>query len=222
SGLTYAETAALLGVEVGAVKTRLHKARRTLRKRLWTTWREEDMTAATDAQLVDMRVADVRRAPAAGDKPERYLVLLEEVGGARRLPLWIGSFEGEALALALEGVQAPRPLAYTLAVQLLQAAGGRLREVHISRVQDGVIYAVAVVAGSGGGGDIDARPSDALNLAMVVGAPIRAEPGVLDAEAAMQASAPERTRGMQSAFYGAGSVGAADIAAEIAARFAAR
>jgi bifunctional DNase/RNase len=103
--------------------------------------------------------------------------VLEEVGGERRLPIWIGTPEALSLVAALEEVELPRPGPYHFAQALLAAAGGALREVRISRLDDNVFYAVAVLAD---GSEVDARPSDALTLALVTGAPIAAEPAVLE------------------------------------------
>ena len=104
--------------------------------------------------------------------------VLEEVGGDRRLPIWIGMPEALSLVAALEEVELPRPGPYHFAQALLAAAGGALREVRVSRLADSVFYAVAVLAD---GSEVDARPSDALTLALVTGAPITVEPAVLDA-----------------------------------------
>jgi bifunctional DNase/RNase len=124
---------------------------------------------------VPMSVADVRRPT---DRPERHIVVLEEVGGERRLPIWIGMPEALSLVAALEEVELPRPGPYHFAQALLAAAGGELREVRVSRLADQVFYAVAVLAD---GSEVDARPSDALTLALVTGAPIAVEAAVLDA-----------------------------------------
>lgn len=219
SGLTHAETAALLGIKVGAVKTRLHKARRLLKRRLADTWEDEAMdqkltrrTLATsagaltaiaaagqlgsaaqevtmmtengDAQLVEMQVADVRRGQVESERPWHYVTILEEVGGARRLPIWMGEFEGTAIALHLENVQVPRPLTFAFATNLLHAGGGRLREIRINQLKESTFYAVAVVEGSEGTKTVDARPSDAINVALLTGVPIRVVATVLEAVAA--------------------------------------
>jgi RNA polymerase sigma factor (sigma-70 family) len=210
-GLTQAETAVLLGVEVGAVKTRLHKARRTLRRSLSDLWKEPTMAETTTTQPVAVRVADVRRQLATGDDTVHSVIVLEEIGGERRMPIWVGMPEADGIALFLARVQTPRPLWPALAASLLQAAGGRLREVRISRLVETVFYAVAVVEGPGGSVEIDARPSDALALALNVGAPIAVEPAVFAASDASRAQAadvaifPER-------WYGESTQGAADIA----------
>ena len=78
----------------------------------------------------------------------------------------------------LEEVELPRPGPYHFAQALLAAAGCTLREVRVSRLADSVFYAVAVLAD---GSEVDARPSDALTLALVTGAPIAVEAAVLDA-----------------------------------------
>jgi bifunctional DNase/RNase len=122
--------------------------------------------------LIEMRVTDVRRAPAAGGVPERYVVLLQEEGGERGLPIWIGPFEGTALAMILEGAELPRPQTYTLAASLLRAVGGRLREVRISRLADITYYAEVIVEGSEGTATVDARPSDAMALALLSRVPV--------------------------------------------------
>jgi bifunctional DNase/RNase len=134
---------------------------------------------------VPMSVADVRRPT---DRPERHIVVLEEVGGERRLPIWVGTPEGQSLVAALEEVELPRPGPYHFAQALLAAAGGELREVRISRLAEHVFYATAVLAD---GSEVDARPSDALTLALVTGAPIAVEPAVLDAAERSAQELPE-------------------------------
>lgn len=206
-GLTHAEAAAALGIGVGALKTRLHKARGTLRRQLWIAWKEAEMADDTANQLVEMRVADVRRAPS--EEAERalgkYAVVLEEVGGARRFPIWIGAAEGFAMALNLEKVQGPRPMTYAFAAQLIEAAGGKLREAHVNKLVERTFYAVAVVDGPHGTANVDARPSDALNLALIAGVPIRVAAEVLEACSTNQADQPCQ-------FYAEGTLGAAEIA----------
>jgi RNA polymerase sigma factor (sigma-70 family) len=187
AGLSQAEVAAYAGTSVAAVKTRLHKGRAGLRERLRPWWEEERMNAAA---TVEMRVADVRRAPGGDQAPARHVVVLEEVGGSRRLPIWVGAFEATALAVTMTGEDLPRPGTYRFAASLLEAARGRLAEVRVNRLAEGTFYAEAVLDGPGGQERVDARPSDALNLALLVGAPIRVEQAVLDAAEAAGSSDP--------------------------------
>jgi RNA polymerase sigma factor (sigma-70 family) len=169
AGLTHAEAADHLGVPAGAVKTRLHKARATLRRRLDPLWKEQFAMS----ELVPMHVADVRRAAAGA----RHVLLLEEDGGeGRRLPIWVGPPEAVAIAALLERVELPRPGPYDFAAALLGASGASVREVRISRLADAIFYADVVLDG---GTTIDARPSDAIALALTAGAPLLVDPDVL-------------------------------------------
>jgi bifunctional DNase/RNase len=177
-GLTQAETAAHLGVEVGAVKTRLHKARATLRRDLWQV-EPLRVTKEGGLAMVEMQVLDVRRRRAEDGQTSRHFVVLEEASGERSFPIWIGEAEATALALHLERVPLPRPLTYAFAAQVLRAAGGHLREVRIDRLNGDVFYATAVVAGPEGDREVDARPSDSLNLALLLEAPIRVTAEIL-------------------------------------------
>jgi RNA polymerase sigma factor (sigma-70 family) len=161
AGLTQAEAAEHLGIPPGAVKTRLHKARARLRVRLEPLRKEPTM--------VRMEVADVRRA---GDK---HIIIL--AGDGRELKIWVGEPEAAAIAILIEDVELPRPMSHQLTLALLQASGSALREVRISRLAEKTFYADVVLAD---GSSVDARPSDAIPLALLAGAPLLVDPAVLD------------------------------------------
>lgn len=163
-GLTQAEAAEEIGTRSGAVKTRLHKARRSLRASLHDTYQEYiDMTDQT-TPFIPMHVAELRRTPTG----ERHIVFLED-DQARRLPIWIGQAEATAMALILENVQLPRPGVYQFAAALLAGAGARLREVRVTELTESTFFAQAILSD---GTSIDARPSDAITLALMTEAPI--------------------------------------------------
>ena len=217
-GLTIAETAQKLGIGAGAVKTRLHKARVTLRRRLADLWKEAVMPATRDQDAVEVRVADVRRAVPEQDVPTYHMVVLEEVAARRRLPIWIGEYEGTAIALQMEGVRAPRPLTFGFMADILQAAGARLREVRISKLVDGTFYAVADVEGRDGRREVDCRPSDAISLSLSTGAPMRVVEGVFAASDEHLASHSHEPL-PEDKYYSEGTAGAAEIAAEVVSRW---
>jgi len=162
AGLTQAEAAAHLGIPPGAVKTRLHKARASLRARLEPLRRERTMS-------VEMQVADVRRAG------ERHVLMLE--GGGRELRIWVGPAEALAVAALLEKVELPRPGTHDLTAALLRAAGASVSEVRVTRLAEHTFYGEVVLAD---GTAVDARPSDAITLALVTGAPLLVDPDVLE------------------------------------------
>jgi RNA polymerase sigma factor (sigma-70 family) len=166
-------------------------------------------------QWIELRVVDVRRKPPVegGDRPALCAVILADERGERRLPIWVGSFEAEAIALRLEGIDPVRPMTYAFAAGVLEAAGGRLREVRIDRLVGDVFYASAVVEGPGSAQVVDARPSDALNLALLTGAPILVAPAVLEATDGPEAA--DRHRQLEET-----TVGRAEIAGEVQAGWA--
>ena len=183
-GFSHAETATQLGIEVGAVKTRLHKARGTLRETLWELWEEQDVTTTTtDTALVRVRIDTVRKNYKTG---QSAIILKEvdereEVERSRGLFVWVGEVEAEALGRTLRKEETPRPLTYTLMANLLHAGDLRVREVQIHTLADEVFYAAIVVVGPAGMQRVYARPSDALNLAAIVDAPVSVARAVLDA-----------------------------------------
>ena len=182
AGLSQAEVAEHLGTAVGAVKTRLHKARASLQDRLSDLRKEP-----TPVPTVPMRVTDVRDTGRT-EILSSHVVFLEEEDGPRRLPIWVGAAEATTLALRLRDVELPRPGTYELAGELLRAAGAHLREVRIVALTESVFYAEAVL---GDGTTVDARPSDALNLALVAGAPVLVDEAVLERAASNEAELGE-------------------------------
>jgi bifunctional DNase/RNase len=139
------------------------------------------MATVTDRDFLDMQVSDVRRIVHAGR--DHHVVLLQEVGGERRLPIWIGAETAMEFAHRLlgHGGQLTRPLGSDLTVRLVRALGGSLAEVRIDRLADRIFYAVVVVDGPQGRAEVDARPSDALLLALVAGASVRADREMVEA-----------------------------------------
>ncbi len=102
-----------------------------------------------------------------------YALLLAEEGGQRKLPIVIGGFEAQSIAIAQEkAVSPPRPLSHDLFKNVLEAYGIKLVEVIIHRIKDGVFFANLVTAGNGKQEVIDARPSDAVALAIRFNCPI--------------------------------------------------
>ena len=147
------------------------------------------MTPATAVGYIEMRIAKVVGL-AADDELFDYVVL-EEVAGDRHLAIEIGQPEAFSLAARLGGISWPRPMTYQFVAGLVQALGGRVRQVRIDRVVEETYLATVEVEGPPGMQSVDARPSDALNLAALVQAPIFAAPAVLqEAEARRAGDSP--------------------------------
>ncbi|MEL6140606.1 MAG: bifunctional nuclease domain-containing protein [Bacteroidota bacterium] len=101
-----------------------------------------------------------------------YAVVLGEQDGARRLPVIIGSFEAQAIAVAIEGMEGPRPMTHDLFKNTLDTLNIELREVLINNLQEGIFFARLVLDRDGEIIEVDSRTSDALALAMRFECPI--------------------------------------------------
>jgi uncharacterized protein len=100
------------------------------------------------------------------------VVILKDLEGKRYLPILIGPFEATAIMLALEGQQVPRPLSHDLMRMLLNSLNAKLEHVVIHDMKDSTFFAKLVVRTEGNVQEIDARPSDAIALALRMEAPI--------------------------------------------------
>jgi bifunctional DNase/RNase len=137
--------------------------------------------------MIDVRVEDVlvRVAPDDSGKVvgDQRIVLLREAAGDRVLPIWIGAAEGNALAFQLRGESSFRPLTTDLLAELVRLFGSRVERVAVTRLDEEVFYAAITLAVDGRTEELDARPSDALNLAVRTNAPIVVAEDVLDSSA---------------------------------------
>jgi bifunctional DNase/RNase len=103
---------------------------------------------------------------------QAYVVILQERDGERTLPIWIGRPEAEAIAAHLNGIKRERPMTHDLAQSIIGGLGGLLRRVQVTRVHEGTFYAELHLNKGGAPVVIDARPSDAIALALRLEAPI--------------------------------------------------
>ena len=151
------------------------------------------MPAVTDTGFVPMRVSKVTAlGQDAGDHVAFYVVL-DETGGGRQLVILIGQEEALSLASTLDRKEWPRPMTYQFMAALVPALDGRVRRVRLDRVINGAYAAmVEVESAAGVKRGIDARSSDALNLAVLLGIPIFVAPEMLDDRARrMEGDSPE-------------------------------
>ncbi len=102
-----------------------------------------------------------------------YAVILKELEGDRRLPVLVGAYEAQAIAMAMEYMETPRPLTHDLIVNLVKGIDGILSAVKITKLEEGVFYSILdIQAEKLGHREIDSRPSDALAVALRMHAPI--------------------------------------------------
>ena len=108
------------------------------------------------------------------------VVILKEKGTNRYLPIWIGPAEADAIAVKLQNVELSRPLTHDLLQSVISTLGASVEYIVVSGLKEDTFYARLALIIDGGALDIDSRPSDALALAVRVGAPIYAEESVLE------------------------------------------
>jgi uncharacterized protein len=137
------------------------------------------MTTATDFDFTEMRVSKVVgfRMAEAGTFA---CIVLDEMQGERQLVIGVGPQEAFPLAASLGGIEWRRPMTYQFVAALVESLGGQVRQVRIDRLVEGAYAATVEVEGLLGVAQVDARSSDALNLAVRVGAPVFVAAEVLE------------------------------------------
>jgi bifunctional DNase/RNase len=111
---------------------------------------------------------------------QSYAVVLGEINGLRRLPIVIGGFEAQAIAVALERMSPSRPLTHDLMKNFMMAFNVDLHEIVITNLQEGIFYSKLICSSENDTVEIDSRTSDALALAVRFGCPIYTYDNILD------------------------------------------
>lgn len=127
--------------------------------------------------FIQVDIIGLSTSPSSGGA---YALVLGEVEGNRRLPIIIGAFEAQAIALELEKIQPPRPMTHDLLRDLFDAVHGDVVDIVIDELREGTFFAKIRYTVAGEEGQLDCRPSDAVALAVRVDAPIFVAPSVLE------------------------------------------
>jgi bifunctional DNase/RNase len=132
------------------------------------------------AEMVPVMITGiVREHVSVTDPRERFYIRLESAvdGDSRRLDIGVGDTEAASLGFTLQGALFRRPMTYQFMASLIEAAGSDVRSVLVTKMTDGIFYAQVTLRG---GAVVDARPSDAINLAAVTGAPVSVASDLLE------------------------------------------
>jgi bifunctional DNase/RNase len=116
-----------------------------------------------------MDILGLSTSPSSGGA---FALILNEVDGARRLPIIIGTYEAQAIALELEHIKPPRPMTHDLLKQVIESFTSTVKYVLINDLREGTFFSQIIVEGLNGQIEIDSRPSDAIALAIRFSAPI--------------------------------------------------
>ncbi len=127
--------------------------------------------------FIQVEIIGLSTSPTSGGA---YALVLGEVEGNRRLPIIIGAFEAQAIALELEKIQPPRPMTHDLLRDLFESVSAQVMDVVIDELREGTFFAKVRYMHEGEEDQLDARPSDAVALAVRVEAPIFVAPSVLE------------------------------------------
>ncbi|MBS1253527.1 MAG: hypothetical protein MAG451_02576 [Anaerolineales bacterium] len=111
---------------------------------------------------------------------QQRVVVLRELDSSRYLPIWIGPFEADAITIALQGVEIPRPLTHDLLKRVIDEVGGEVSHILVNDLRDDTFYARIVMDVNGRHSEVDSRPSDAIALAVRARVPIFVVEDVMD------------------------------------------
>lgn len=137
----------------------------------------EQNTGQKTLSKIRMDILGLSTSPSSGGA---YALILNEVDGNRRLPIIIGTFEAQAIALELESIKPPRPMTHDLLKNMLTSFKTQVSEVYINDLTEGTFFAKIHYDKNGERVELDARPSDAIALAIRFGAPIMVDSKVLE------------------------------------------
>lgn len=130
--------------------------------------------------MIEVDVANV----AIDVKSKMPVIVLKEKEGEKTLPIWIGLFEAQSIALAMENIKPPRPLTHDLAKSLIEKLQGKVNRVVVNDLKNNTFYARILIQQNGEDIQVDSRPSDAIALALRLKIPIFIEEEVLSKVAA--------------------------------------
>lgn len=128
--------------------------------------------------MIELEILGLTNTPGKGGA---YALVLTERTGNRRLPIIIGAFEAQAIALELENIKPPRPMTHDLVKNLLLSFESSVSSVLISELTDSTFYAKIRFDRNGETLELDSRPSDAIAVAIRFSAPIFVDPSIMDA-----------------------------------------
>ena len=119
------------------------------------------------------------------------IVILRDKGGQKVLPIWVGIFEANAIALQIENVATPRPMTHDLLRNVIEDLQASVQKIVVCDLQENTFYALIYLSMNGGTVAIDARPSDAIALALRTRAPIFVEETVIDSAKTVDTSSEQ-------------------------------
>lgn len=205
-GLTHQDVAHQTGASLSAVKVRVHRGRNRLRQVLMTEFGPQPDQKRKEIPMIKVLVHDVVTTPLEAIPPAKEekekkpkvlgranrhtVVLLREESGVRVLPIWIGPFEADSIAIHIRQDEEiycyrQRPLTFDLMKTLLALGQVQVHRADIHRLHEKVYYANLITKAGTQETEIDCRPSDALNMAVRLGVPVFVAAEIMDSQSRM-------------------------------------
>lgn len=125
--------------------------------------------------MIEVKVDSIR----ASLMSEHRVVILKDLNAERYLPIWIGPYEAEAIALRLQNREVARPLTHDLLNNVIAELGGEVSHIRVTALRNDTFYSIITVSLNGGRLEIDSRPSDAIALAVRANVPIFVDEDVM-------------------------------------------
>ncbi len=187
--LSLPEIVTILNIPAGTVKVRLYRARQRLKAVLEEHYpeiipqekRRKKMIRVTIADVTKVEQKEGQELPITPYSITPYVIVLYDEAGRRLLPIWVGPFEGESIATGLSDFAFPRPLTHRFYSSLLQGINARVEEVSVVALKKDTFYALVKMRCGKKTSEVDARPSDAIALAVLNDVPIFVAEDVLEA-----------------------------------------
>ena len=164
-----AEIASVLGVSNNVVRTRLHRARVCLRTYLSKAFAKNDieiMSPQRSKKMMQVEILDVMHSENSD------AILIMDKARTKILPIFVGKEAGMSIAIWKKAHEMPRPCTYELMANLLDAVKVEVEHVRVESIKEGIFYAVVRLKHGEDVAEVDARPSDAINLALRTDSPI--------------------------------------------------
>jgi RNA polymerase sigma factor (sigma-70 family) len=181
--LSLPEIVTMMHISAGTVKVRLHRARRRLKAALEEHYPEMIPPGKRRKKMVKVTIADVIKVEQKEWQEKGiidYVIVLYDEAGRRLMPIWVGAFEGESITAGLSDFATPRPLTHNFYSGLLQTIDTRVEEVRVVSLKKDTFYAIVKMRSGKKINEVDARPSDAIALAVLNDSPIFVAEEVLE------------------------------------------
>jgi len=138
--------------------------------------------------MVEMKVEGLTLDPLTN----MPIIILKDPSSDKALPIWVGYFEANAIALEIEKINTPRPMTHDLIKNMISSLQAQVKHVLVNDLKDNTFFAVISVVQNGNNITIDARPSDAIALALRTESPIFVEEKVIEAAKSLDLPDPEK------------------------------